>query len=42
MNAAAAGITLTDADLTAIAAAAPHGVTAGDRNTPQGLATTNR
>jgi len=42
INAAAAGITLTDADLAAIDAAAPHGATAGDRNTPQGLATTNR
>jgi len=42
VNAAAADITLTAADLAAIDAAAPHGVTAGERNTPQGLATTNR
>jgi len=42
VNAAAAEITLTDTDLATIDAAAPHGVTAGERNTPQGLATTNR
>jgi len=42
VNAAAADIALTAADLAAIDAAAPHGVTAGERNTPQGLATTNR
>ncbi|WNV90023.1 aldo/keto reductase [Umezawaea sp. Da 62-37] len=41
-NAAAASIKLTTADLAAIDKAAPHGVAAGERNTPQGLATTNR
>jgi len=41
-NVRAASIKLTNADLAAINAASPHGVTAGERNTPQGLATTGR
>jgi len=41
-NAAAAAIALTDADLAAIDAASAHGITAGERATPAGLAATNR
>jgi len=41
-NAAAAAITLTKDDLAAIDTASPPGVTAGARNTAQGLASTNR
>jgi len=40
-NAAAAN-TLTSDDLAALDTASPPGVTAGARNTTQGLATTNR
>lgn len=41
-NAAAQDVELTADELAAIDAAAPPGVTAGERNTPQGLATTGR
>jgi aryl-alcohol dehydrogenase-like predicted oxidoreductase len=41
-NVAAASVKLTNAELGAINAALPHGVAAGERNTPQGLATTGR
>jgi len=41
-NAAAAAITLSEDDLTAIDTASPPGITAGARNTTQGLASTNR
>jgi aryl-alcohol dehydrogenase-like predicted oxidoreductase len=40
-NAAAAAITLTPADLDSIGAAAPAGATAGERYTPQGMASLN-
>jgi len=41
-NVAAASITLTAEDIAAIAAALPHRAASGERNTPQGLSTTNR